>query len=89
MNLSISDTISLPLGGGTVIHVDPNDQSIQLGPDSVAYRLEEEALAFGGQTITATDIALAAGLATGVSPCSSSIRTWTLNPMIFRSVIVQ
>lgn len=40
---------------------------MQVGPDSVAYRLEQEALAFGGQTITATDIALASGLVTGVN----------------------
>ena len=69
VNLSMSDTISLPLGGGTVIHIDQSDGSIQLGPDSVAYRLDEEALAFGGQTMTGTDIALAAGLATDVSHC--------------------
>lgn len=69
VNLSISDTVSLPLGGGTVIHADQHDGSVQIGPDSVAYRLEQEALAFGGQTITGTDIALAAGLVTGVSRC--------------------
>lgn len=67
VNVMISDTFSLPLGGGTVIHVDEKDESVQVGPDSVAYQLEQEALAFGGQTITATDVALAAGLATGVS----------------------
>ena len=55
------------MGGGTVIHVNQDDQSIQLGPDSVAYRLEQDALAFGGQTMTGTDIALAGGLATNVS----------------------
>lgn len=67
VNVSVSDTVSLPLGGGTVIHVNEKDESIQVGPDSVAYRLEQEALAFGGQTITTTDVALAAGLVTGVS----------------------
>ncbi len=67
VNVTVPDTFSLPLGGGTVIHVNKNDGSVQVGPDSVAYRLEQEALAFGGQTITGTDVALAAGLATGVS----------------------
>jgi N-methylhydantoinase A/oxoprolinase/acetone carboxylase beta subunit len=67
VNMSIPDLVSLPLGGGTIIRVNEKDGSVQIGPDSVAYRLEQEALAFGGQTITGTDIALAAGLAKGVS----------------------
>ena len=62
MNVTVPDTYSLPLGGGTVIHVNEEDQSVQVGPDSVAYQLEQQALAFGGRTITATDVALAAGL---------------------------
>ena len=67
VNVGVPDVISLPLGGGTVIHIDELDGSIQVGPDSVGYRLDQEAMAFGGQTITGTDIALAAGLATAVS----------------------
>ncbi len=66
VNVTVPDVVSLPLGGGTIIHVNEKDGSVQVGPDSVAYRLEHEALAFGGQTITGTDIAIAAGLATGV-----------------------
>ena len=37
-------------------------QKIQVGPVSVGYRLSTEALLFGGKTLTATDIAVAAGL---------------------------
>ena len=66
VNITVPDTISLPLGGGTVIHVNEKDGSVQVGPESVAYRLEQEALAFGGKTVTGTDIALASGLASGV-----------------------
>ena len=66
VNVTIPDILSLPLGGGTIIRVNEKDGSVQVGPDSVAYRLEQEALAFGGQIITGTDIALAAGLVTGV-----------------------
>ncbi|CAF3567449.1 unnamed protein product [Rotaria sp. Silwood1] len=69
VNVTVPDTLSLPLGGGTVIHINEKDESIQVGPDSVGYRLEQEALAFGGQTVTGTDIALAAGLATGIGHC--------------------
>lgn len=70
VNIAVPDTISLPLGGGTVIHVNEEEHSVQVGPDSVGYRLDQEALAFGGLTITGTDVALAAGLATGVNPTS-------------------
>lgn len=68
VNVTVPDTFSLPLGGGTVVRItDESNASVQVGPDSVAYRLDQEALAFGGRTMTGTDIALAAGLATGVS----------------------
>ncbi len=36
---------------------------VKVGPDSVEYRIKKEALCFGGSTCTATDIALAAGVA--------------------------
>jgi N-methylhydantoinase A/oxoprolinase/acetone carboxylase beta subunit len=67
VNINVPNIVSLPLGGGTVIHVNENDGSVRVGPDSVGYRLDQEALAFGGQTITATDVALAAALISGVS----------------------
>lgn len=37
--------------------------NIAVGPSSVGYRLLSEGLIFGGNTLTATDIAVAAGLA--------------------------
>jgi N-methylhydantoinase A/oxoprolinase/acetone carboxylase beta subunit len=36
--------------------------AVQVGPQSVGYRLTEEALVFGGNTLTATDAAVAAGI---------------------------
>jgi N-methylhydantoinase A/oxoprolinase/acetone carboxylase beta subunit len=53
------DLLSVGLGGGTRVHEDP----LVVGPDSVGYRLTEEALVFGGETLTASDIAVAAGMA--------------------------
>jgi len=53
------DLLSIGLGGGSVIERDP----FALGPKSVGYRLTREALVFGGNTLTATDVAVAAGLA--------------------------
>ncbi|RYH12316.1 hydantoinase/oxoprolinase N-terminal domain-containing protein [Tropicimonas sp. IMCC6043] len=52
------DLLSIAIGGGTVIGRDP----LTVGPQSVGYRLGQEALVFGGDTVTATDIAVASGL---------------------------
>ena len=38
---------------------------VQVGPTSVGYRLTSEALSFGGQQCTATDVAIASGMAPG------------------------
>ena len=43
--------------------VHKKDGRVTVGPDSVGYRLTDEALVFGGKTLTATDIAVAAGMA--------------------------
>jgi N-methylhydantoinase A/oxoprolinase/acetone carboxylase beta subunit len=53
------DLLSIGLGGGSVVHCDP----LTLGPQSVGYRLASEALVFGGGTFTASDAAVAAGIA--------------------------
>ena len=53
------DLFSLALGGGSIVSPDP----LAVGPHSVGYRLTEAALVFGGGTITATDCAVAAGIA--------------------------
>jgi len=52
------DLLSLGLGGGSVVEADP----IAVGPKSVGYRLIDEGLVFGGRTLTATDVAVAAGI---------------------------
>jgi len=53
------DLISLGLGGGSLVREEP----LSIGPDSVGYQLTERGLVFGGDTLTATDVAVAAGLA--------------------------
>ena len=52
------DLLSLGLGGGSLVQGDPP----VVGPRSVGYRLVEEGRVFGGATLTATDVAVAAGL---------------------------
>lgn len=61
-NFRMPDITSVGLGGGTVVRVDP-DGKVKIGPDSVGYRLTEEALVFGGSTLTTTDIIVAKGMA--------------------------
>ncbi len=52
------DLLSIGLGGGSLVGTDP----LTLGPRSVGYRLPRDALVFGGNTLTATDAAVAAGV---------------------------
>ena len=67
-NFRMPDVLSVGLGGGTIVRGGDADSSagsntaaIVLGPDSVGYRITTEALAFGGSTLTATDVAMAVG----------------------------
>ena len=52
------DLLSLGLGGGSLIDATP----LTVGPISVGHRITHEALVFGGDRLTATDVAVAAGL---------------------------
>ena len=56
------DLLSMGLGGGTLVMHDGAAQTPTVGPRSVGFRLPEEALVFGGDTLTTTDIGVAAGL---------------------------
>ncbi|GAB2859539.1 hydantoinase/oxoprolinase N-terminal domain-containing protein [Lentzea nigeriaca] len=60
-NFRMPDVLSVGLGGGSVVRETAS--GVEIGPDSVGFRLCEKALVFGGDTLTATDVAVAAGLA--------------------------
>lgn len=70
-NFRMPDILAIGLGGGTRIHLKPENFSgyhgifddIAIGPDSVGYRLTKEAYVFGGHTLTVTDLAVASGQA--------------------------
>jgi N-methylhydantoinase A/oxoprolinase/acetone carboxylase beta subunit len=78
------DLFSIGLGGGSIVTPGPpasgrhagGTAALQVGPQSVGYRLTEAALVFGGKTLTATDAAVVAGIvnigdpkkAAGVAP---------------------
>nr|BFE99240.1 hydantoinase/oxoprolinase family protein [Streptoalloteichus tenebrarius] len=61
-NFRMPDVVSLALGGGSRVRDDATTGA-RVGPDSVGYELTSRALVFGGDTLTATDVAVAAGRA--------------------------
>jgi N-methylhydantoinase A/oxoprolinase/acetone carboxylase beta subunit len=56
-NFRMPDVLPLAIGGGTVVRLDP----LSVGPDSVGHELTTRARIFGGDTLTASDVAVAAG----------------------------
>ena len=59
-NFAMPDVLSVGLGGGTVVRFT-DDGEVRLGPDSVGYALLQEGQAFGGPTLTTSDIAVLDG----------------------------
>ena len=73
-NFRMPDTLSIGLGGGSIVTTDP----VRVGPQSVGFELTNKARVFGGEVLTATDIAVAAGHAdigdsTGVTGLGSEL----------------
>ncbi len=58
-NFRMPDILAIGLGGGSLV----TDAGQMIGPRSVGYRLVSEGLVFGGDTLTATDVVVAAGKA--------------------------
>jgi N-methylhydantoinase A/oxoprolinase/acetone carboxylase beta subunit len=58
-NFRMPDVFSIGLGGGSLVVEEA--AGLKIGPTSVGYRIKTEALIFGGDTLTTTDIAVAAG----------------------------
>jgi len=58
-NFRMPDLVSLALGGGSRVRVDP--EGVKVGPDSVGYDLDTAARIFGGDTLTLSDVAVAEG----------------------------
>jgi N-methylhydantoinase A/oxoprolinase/acetone carboxylase beta subunit len=65
-NFRMPDLVTIALGGGTVVSRD--NGALKVGPVSVGYLLQHEALVFGGSTLTLTDSAVAAGRASLGAP---------------------
>ncbi|KAB8237171.1 uncharacterized protein BDW43DRAFT_322600 [Aspergillus alliaceus] len=60
---SMPEVLSIGLGGGSCVEHDSSASSVTVGPTSVGNLLRQKALVFGGETLTATDIVVAAGKA--------------------------
>ncbi|PHH87207.1 hypothetical protein CDD83_9183 [Cordyceps sp. RAO-2017] len=63
---SMPEVVSIGLGGGSKVTVDPSgggSDSVSVGPASVGHCIREQARVFGGPTLTATDVVVAAGRA--------------------------
>jgi N-methylhydantoinase A/oxoprolinase/acetone carboxylase beta subunit len=58
-NFRIPDISSIGIGGGSLVRREPQ---IAVGPESVGYEITRRALVFGGETLTATDLAVAGRL---------------------------
>lgn len=58
MNFSCPDVKSIGLGGGSIVRL--HDGKTTVGPESVGYKIQTEALVFGGSVPTATDYTVAA-----------------------------
>ena len=61
-SIRMPDVISIGLGGGSIVR-EHEDGTVTVGPDSVGYEITKKALVFGGDTLTATDIAVRLGMA--------------------------
>ena len=80
-NFRMPDVLSIGLGGGSLVAKEP----LAVGPLSVGYELTERALVFGGDILTATDLAVAAGrIALG-----DTARVADLDPALVKQALAQ
>ncbi|KZT59564.1 hypothetical protein CALCODRAFT_516015 [Calocera cornea HHB12733] len=62
-SFSMPDLLSIGLGGGSRVRHDAATGKTTVGPDSVGHFITRDAKVFGGDVLTATDIAVALGRA--------------------------
>ncbi|KAJ5321403.1 hypothetical protein N7476_004405 [Penicillium atrosanguineum] len=60
---SMPEVLSVGLGGGSRVVFDPDSDQVHVGPESVGHYLTSQALVFGGDVMTTTDIVVASGKA--------------------------
>ncbi len=85
-NFRMPDLISIGNGGGSVVRLQNGE--VTVGPDSVGYSIVTKGVAWGGDVITTTDIALAAGHASITDDERVDVsRTKKLDPILVRSAL--
>ncbi|MEM2864418.1 MAG: hydantoinase/oxoprolinase family protein [Candidatus Bathyarchaeia archaeon] len=84
-NFRMPDLIAISCGGGTI--VKEGEGGVELGPESLGYRLVEEGMAWGGKTLTTTDVALAAGYAEINDPRCNPERLRGLDPKLIQKAV--
>ncbi len=57
---SMPDVFSIAVGGGSRVRIGVTGKAT-IGPDSVAHRLLQDAVVFGGDVVTSTDVIVASG----------------------------
>ena len=60
-NFRMPDVVTIGLGGGSIVR-ENDDGIVTVGPDSVGFEITDKALVFGGDVMTATDIAVRLGM---------------------------
>ena len=60
-NFRMPDVVTIGLGGGSIVR-ENEDGTVSVGPDSVGFEITDKALIFGGDVMTATDIAVKLGM---------------------------
>ncbi|HEV2128037.1 MAG TPA: hydantoinase/oxoprolinase family protein [Thermomicrobiales bacterium] len=91
-NFRMPDVYSFGLGGGSIVTCERDEA--QVGPRSVGYRITEKARVFGGETLTATDIAVASGWTdlgdrsrvTDLDPCLLQVAQRRIREMVSAGV---
>lgn len=86
-NFRMPDILSIGLGGGSLVR--SADGRVTVGPDSVGYRLMEKSIGFGGDTLTATDVAVKAGRAQVHHPAFDPRRLSNLSDQTAADVLRQ
>ena len=91
-NFRMPDILTVGLGGGSIVSEEVGH--VKVGPQSLGYKLLTEGLVFGGKTLTATDLVVAAGEAVVGDPnrvstlAAELVRNGltTMNSLLERSV---
>lgn len=83
-NFRMPDLVSVGLGGGSIVRGQL--PAITVGPDSVGYQISQLGTAWGGDTLTTTDVVLATGRATIADPRCDTGRLTGLDPAVVAMV---